>query len=83
MEINLRRAGAHIAFKSGVKIAHRLPIKTQLADCSVIETGIAHIPLKRRHDRSQRRLRRQSAHGIERRVDHINARIDRRQHRRR
>ena len=81
VKINLRCAGTHVTFKGGVEIAHRLPVKTQLADRLVIKAGIARTAFERGDNGAERRLRRQPAHGIERRIDNIGAGVDSRQHR--
>ena len=73
--INFRGCGLQFGFKVLVNRTYISPVFTDLLQTVGIQSGIAVGMLQRSHDGVQRRLRGQTGHRVERRIDDVNTRL--------
>ena len=81
--IDVGRARANLRFERRVVTAHAFPVHRRFVQAIRIEAGVALAAGQRRRDARQVRLRRESAHCVERAVHRVATRFHRREHRRR
>ena len=82
VQIDLRGAEAEIGLEGAVLRPHRLEIERDLADRRPASRPVSRsVSLERLDERAEAGLRGQAGHGIDRRIDGVDARLDRGQHR--
>ena len=83
VQIDFRCRPLEVAFERRILVAHRLPVERDAADPFRLQPGIAIGAAQRLDQRTQAGLRGVAGERVHRRVDRVDAAVDRRQHRRR